>query len=828
MTFVHTGARHAGPDLESADARRLLSVADDDPAGWSRRRFLQAVAYGVVGGVAVSALDASTVPGLLPASLRDAWAATPIGPTDGILVVIVMFGGNDGLNTLVPYGNADYARVRGGLAVPGNQVLALDAAVGLHPNLAFLKSMYDAGQVAVVQGVGYPDPDRSHFSSMATWMAGRAGTGAPTSGWLGRWLDGLGDFDAFRAATIGTSVPLHMVGNVRRATGIPEYGGAFGSSGEEWEQRLYAGVRAYSAGVSGRGPWHDAIAATERDQLEVAATVSPLFTAPLPESEIVKKLTLAARLINADIGLRVLDVGWGDFDSHDNQPGMHPLRMAEFDEGLRQFFVSLDDAYRDRVTVLTVSEFGRQPYPNDSLGTDHGTASCLFTIGSGIQGGLYGQYPSLAGLRRWDGLAHHVDFRSVYATVLDGWMGGGADEILGGAFPRLGLFKNGPGAGGTLSPPPPALSGDYVALQPFRLLDTRNGIGGRRVPLGAGTTVEVETYGRGGLPSAGVTAVALNVTAVGGTEPSYFTVWPARETRPNASSLNFTAGQTVPNLVVMKPGAGGRIGIWNESGEVHALADVVGYFRESPNDRLLSLQPFRLLDTRNGIGAPRAKVGRGGTVSLAVAGVPGSGVPESGVDAVVLNVTVDGASAESYLTVWPHGEGLPNASSLNFVAGQTVANLVIAKVGAQGKVDIYNAFGQVDLIADVVGCFTAEALGRHRPVGPERILDTRNNIYRNGALDNRTFVMQVAGRAGVPATATAAVLNMTVTGPSATSFLTVWPSGRPMPTASSLNYTPGLTVANLVLVKLGPDGAIGIANAFGTAHVIADVVGYFD
>ncbi len=817
---------HAG-QLDAADARRLLSIDDNDPAGWSRRKFLQAVAYGVVGGVAVSALDSSVVPGLVPGQLRDAWAATPVGPTDGILVVIVMFGGNDGLNTLVPYGNADYYTVRGGLAIPRNQVLALDGNVGLHPNLKFVKSMYDVGQVAVVQGVGYPNPDRSHFSSMAYWMSGKAGTGAPTSGWLGRWLDGVGDFDAFRAATIGTSVPLHMVGNTRRATGIPEYGGAFGSSGEDWEQRLFAGVRAFSGGPSGRGQWHDAIARIERDQLDVARSVSPLFTAPLPESEIVKKLTLASRLINANIGLRVLDVGWGDFDSHDNQPAMHPLRMAELDEGLRQFFTGLDDAYRDRVTVMTISEFGRQPYPNDSLGTDHGTASCLFAVGSGIQGGLYGRYPSLAGLDRWDGLEHQVDFRSVYATVLDGWMGGGADTILGGSFPRLGFFKNGPGAGGgVLSPAPPALQGDFVPLQPFRLLDTRNGIGGRRLPLGAGTTVEVETYGHGGIPTEGVTAVALNVTAVGATASSYFTVWPGRDVRPNASSLNFSAGQTVPNLVVMKPGAGGRVAIWNEVGEVHALVDVVGYFRESTNDRLLSLQPARLLDTRNGIGAPKAKVGAGGTVGLTVAGV--GGVPSNGVDAVVLNVTVDGPTAESYLTIWPNGEALPNASSLNFRAGQTVPNLVIAKVGAGGKVNIFNAFGQVDLIADVVGCFTAQALGRHKPVGPERILDTRNNIYRNGVLNNQTFLMAVAGRAGVPATATAAILNVTVTAPSTTSFLTVWPSGQPMPTASSLNYTAGLTVANLVLVKLGPDGAINLANAFGSTHVIADVVGYFE
>ena len=813
---------------ESDAARRALSIDDRDPAGWSRRGFLQAVAYGVVGGVALSTLDSSAIPGLLPGHLRDAWAATPVGPTDGILVVVTMFGGNDGLNTLVPHGNPLYYSIRKGLAVPKAQVLAIDGNVGLHPKLPFLKSMYDAGQVAVVQGVGYPNPDRSHFSSMGIWMAGMSGNGAPTSGWIGRWLDGLGDFDAFRAATIGTSVPLSMIGNVRRATGIPEYGDSFGTGSEDYQTRLYQGVRSFSAGNAGRGPWHAAISTTERDQLDVSAAVNPLFAQALPKSEIVKKLTLAARMINANIGLRVLDVGWGDFDFHDDEPTRHPEKMAELDEGLRQFFTTLDDTYRTRVTVMTVSEFGRQPYPNDSLGTDHGTASCQFVVGAGVQGGLYGQYPSLAGLQEWDGLEHTVDFRSVYATILDGWMGGGADTLLGGAYPRLGFFRAAPGAGEPPpGPPPPALSGDFVPLQPFRVLDTRNGIGGRLTPLGAGTTVEIDTYGKGGIPTTGVTAVAMNITAVGASAASYFTVWPARETRPVASSLNFAAGQTIPNLVVMKPGVGGRIAVWNEAGTVHALADVVGYFRESTNDRLLPVQPYRLLDTRNGIGAPKARVGKDGVVSLKAVGVTGSGVPAAGVDAVVLNVTVDGASAESFLTIWPHGEPRPNASSLNFVAGQTVPNLVIAKVGAGGMVDIYNAFGAVDIIADVVGCFTAQALGRHKPVGPERLLDTRNNIFHQGVIGQTTLTMPVAGRAGVPAGALAAVLNVTVTAPTATSFLTVWPSGQPMPTASSLNYIAGLTVANLVIVKLGADGGVNLANAFGTTHLIADVVGYF-
>ncbi len=815
-------------DLETAEAFARLSVPDLDPAGMNRRRFLQAVALGLGGGAVLSAAEAALVPTLLPDELRSAWSAPPVGPNEGIVVVVFMLGGNDGLNTLVPYTDANYYGYRGGLAVPPDQVLAINGSVGLHPNLRFMKQMYDDGRVAIVQGVGYPNPDFSHFSSMGIWMKGSAVGGAATSGWIGRWLDGFSTDDAFRAATIGTSVPLHMVGNVRRATGVPRDGGGFGTADDAQDIRLYDAIREFSAAGAGRGVWHDAIAATERVQLEVASTTIPLFTQPLPEDKISGKLVLAARLINANLGLRVLDVGWGDFDSHSNQPSMHPSRMSELDTALRLFFTNLDDAYRSRVSVLVVSEFGRTPWANGSAGTDHGAGSVAFLVGHSVAGGLHGQYPSLANKRRWDQLDHHVDFRQMYASILGTWLGGDPTTVLGAAYGGLNLYASGPGAELPEAPAPPNLAGDYVPLNPFRVLDTRNNIGGRRVPLGAGTTVEIAAAGVGGVPSTGVTAVALNVTATGPTTESYFTIWPKGDARPIASSLNWSPGKTVPNLVVMKPGTGGKVNVWNESGEVHAIADVVGYFRDTGADRLLPVSPFRLLDTRNGIGAPLGPVGEGATLELQATGVAGSGVPADGIDAVVLNVTVDQPTTESYLTVWPSGEPFPTASSLNFTAGQTVPNLVISKVGAGGRVSFFNAFGSAHVLADVVGCFSSTALGRHHAVGPTRILDTRNGIGSSGKVTNTTLRLPVAGLAGVPGSgASGVVMNVTITGPSAESFLTVWPSGEGMPTASSLNYTAGLTVANLVIVKLGGDGAVNLANAFGDTHVIADVVGYF-
>ncbi len=812
---------------EAAEAYRRLSVRDDDPTGMNRRRFLQAMAIGLGGGVALSAADAALLPTLMPDRVREAWSAPPVGAHEGILVTVFAFGGNDGLNTLVPYTDANYYGYRGGLAVPPEQVLAINGSVGLHPNLTYLKQLYDDGRVAIVQGVGYPSPNLSHFSSMGIWMQGSNGGGAPTSGWIGRWLDGFSADDAFRAVTIGTSVPLHLVGAVRRATGVPDSAGAFGAGTEPQDLRMFQAIREFSAASSGRGAWHDAWAATARSQLQVASTIDPLLQRPLPEGPLVSKMALAARMINANLGIRVVDMGWGDFDSHSGQPAMHPARMSEFDAALRSFFTNLDDAWRSRVSVLFVSEFGRTPWANGSSGTDHGAASVSFLISPQANGGLHGQYPSLANKNRWDNLDHTVDFRQVYASVLSTWLGADPAAVMGAAYGGLALFATAPGPELPEAAAPPNLAGDYVALTPSRVLDTRSNIGGRRAPLGSGVTAEIPVLGVGGVPTTGVTAVALNVTATNSTTGSYFTIWPKGEARPIASSLNWNAGETVPNLVVMKPGVGGKINVWTESGDVDAIADIVGYFRDTGDNRFLPVSPARLLDTRNGVGGERRRVGPGESIDLTVTGVNGSGVPASGVDAVVLNVTVDQPTEWSYLTVWPTGEARPNASSLNYRAGQAVPNLVIAKVGAGGQVSMFNAYGSVNLIADVVGCFATGALGRHHSLSPTRILDTRDGTGRSGRIGVEQFSLGVAGVAGVPPQANGVVMNVTVADPDSGSYLTVWPTGESMPTASSLNYEAGVNTANLVIVKVGALGAVDLFNARGSTHLIADVVGYF-
>jgi len=813
------------PDISTQDALRLLTDPDNDPAGLDRRRFLQLMGWGVGAGAMMGGLGEVLAPDLLPGRLREASAAAPIGPTDGILVLVGHFGGSDGLNSVVPYTNSTYYAQHGNLAVPANQVLQLNSTVGLNPNLSFLKTLYDRNEVAVVQGVGYPNPDLSHFTSMALWMYGRAGSGYPTSGWIGRWLDGLGGGDQLlRAATVGQGLPLHLIGETRRGTSIPYWGVGFGGGDDEHDMFMYNAMRSFAASPSGRGPWHDAIATTVKGVIDVGQEVGPVFSRPLPESDMVKKLTVVARLINADLGLRVIDTAQDGYDTHSSQPGMFTDLLSDFDAGLRAFYTTLDDRFRSRVTIMTYSEFGRTSFSNDSDGTDHGTSNNHFVIGQGVKGGLYGQQPSLAGLQRWDRMPHHVDFRSMYGSVIDGWMGGGASTVLGGSFPNLGLFKAAPGVGVGTGSVPITVLGDFVGVTPARLYDSRSL--GRKLPLGAGTTAEVQVLGAGGVPASGVTAVALNVTATGATATSSFTVWPTGDSKPADANLLMPLTRSVPNLTIVKVGAAGRVNIANDLGEVHCVVDVVGYFRTAAGNRLAPVSPHRALDTRNGTGGRTGVIGANSSYDVTVRGI--GGVPANA-DSVVVNVTAVDPSANSWATVWPTGEARPNASSLNYVANQTVPNLVIAKVGSNGKISIYNFLGAAHFVVDILGYMSSAAPGRHFALPAAKLLDTRPSFGGGGPVGaNSTRTLTVTGVGGVPASGVSAVaLNIAAFNPTASTFITAWPNGEARPNASSLNPRAGIDVANLAILKVGAGGQVQLYNYLGSVNLVIDVVGYF-
>ena len=438
------------PDISTTDALRhlsapeaALSTSDHDEAHrLDRRRFLQLVGMGMgagmVAGPGSSLLDTALGNG------NTSWAAGPIGATDGILVVLGMFGGNDGLNTVVPITDGIYYDQHGDLAVPPADTLSINSTTGLHPELTVLKEFWDQDQLAIVEGLGYPNADLSHFNSMAKWMSGKP-SGLPTSGWVGRWLDGYlnGSKDLFAAAEVGHSLPLHMIGQASRATAIPANRPSFGARDEERYVRQYQTVRNLATGGTF---WQRQIGDAFVDQLDVAKKIAPSIPEELPEVDLVARLEVSARLINANLGFRVLTAGWGDFDSHAGQPEQHPIRMQELNAAVRRFYEVLDPAWASRVTFMTFSEFGRTSHSNDGAGTDHGTSAPHFVFGANVKGGMYGQRPTLGGLKRWERMAHHVDFRDYYGSVIDGWLGGGAFDVLGRNIENLGLFAQAPGS----------------------------------------------------------------------------------------------------------------------------------------------------------------------------------------------------------------------------------------------------------------------------------------------------------------------------------------------------------------------------------------------
>lgn len=832
------------PDISARDALALLSThdahrLDGTRDGFNRRSFLQMVGWGLGGGAVLSGLNAGVLPELLPDEWRQAFAGGPLGPTDGVLVIIGMYGGNDGLNTVIPYSNPRYYEYRNNIAIrpgtsPTTNLIPLNNDFGLHPNLSAVKALYDQQKVAIVHGLGYPNPDLSHFNSMAYWMSATVG-GIPSNGWIGRWLDGIGArADLYTAGSIGSSLPLHLLGQIKRGTAIPENGFGFGGDLEPHQTRFYNGIKSYSSQSAGRGVWHDAIAGASRGQIDLAQRMAPIFKPAITSGSLAKKLTVAARLINADLGFRVLDTSLDSFDHHSRQPYEHAQKMQELNDGVAAFFATLNPTFANRVTLMTFSEFGRTPWSNDSQGTDHGTAGAHFVIGGNVKGGLYGTPPSLSSstggrIERWGRINATMDFRSMYATMIDGLLGGGASTVLGANYEKLDLFRPADGPVGNFPTPTPGVpeptvpatpSGpaSFVGLAPARLLDTRDGLGA----IGQAATITLQVAGAGGVPTAAVAAV-LNVTAVSASVMSYLTVWPADVAKPNTSSLNMAGNDVVPNLVFSKLSAGGAVNIFNFAGESHCVVDVVGYFVEGAGSRFTSLSPVRILDTREGVGAPLAAVGQGQTIDLAVVGFGGVAADA---DSVVLNLTVTQPTASGFITAWPAGAAKPTASNLNFVPGQTVPNLVVAKLGAGGAVSLFNSAGSTHLIADVLGSFRSADGARLIALPPARVLDTRDGGGQ--PVLQTPITLRVVDRGGVPASGVSGVvLNVTATGGTADGFITVYPSGEARPNASNLNTVGGMTRANLVIAKVGVDGAVSLFNSAGAQHLIADVVGYF-
>lgn len=354
----------------------------------------------------------------------------------------------------------------------------------------------------------------------------------------------------------------------------------------------------------------------------------------------------------------------------------------------------------------------------------------------------------------------------------------------------------------------------FTPVGPLRILDTRAGGG----PVGPDSVYTLHVP----VP-AGATEAVFTLTATDATADSFVTAYADGTARPATSSLDFAAGQNTSNLVTAPIGADGSVDIWNHAGSVDLIADLAGYYSVGTSGTFQVTSPTRILDTRDGIGTPgqsTAQLGSGGTLGLQVSGI--AGVPSTGVTAVVLDLVATNSTDGSFLTAYPDGGALPNASNVNFGPSQTVADLAIVPV-TDGKVDITNHSGSVDVIADLYGYYTSGSGTTFNSVPPSRVLDTRptGQIGPDG-------VAQVSlAAAGIPSTATAVVVSIAAVGGTEDSFLTGYADGAPPPDTSNVNFAAGQIVSNLAVLPVGPNGTIDIWNHHGSVDVVTDVYGYF-
>jgi uncharacterized protein (DUF1501 family) len=364
---------------------------------------------------------------------------------DNVLVVVQMSGGNDGLNTIVPYSDDAYHRVRPAIGIPAAAVLKLNDRIGFNPALKGLNALYAQGRLAIVQGVGYPNPSRSHFEATQIWE-----TAAPDRpqqyGWLGRYLDrrypaGAKPPSLFEAVSLGDTLPAALVASHVEVPAIGALGAFSYNAGRDLAEKQSAGVL-YDGARAGQSPYLAMIASTARDAYhggDVLRAETAAFTnkATYPKDGFSAQLALAARMIGSTAGSKIVFVSIGSFDTHAGQRAQQDRLLGYLGDGLLAFYADLAAHGLDRrVMTMTFSEFGRRVTQNASNGTDHGTAMPLFVIGGGVKGGIYGDHPSLTDLDAGD-LKYAIDFRSIYATVIEKWLGRDPTPILGGAYPSI-------------------------------------------------------------------------------------------------------------------------------------------------------------------------------------------------------------------------------------------------------------------------------------------------------------------------------------------------------------------------------------------------------
>jgi uncharacterized protein (DUF1501 family) len=443
---------------------------NDDPSLKTRREFLRTTALGSAVTWTIPAFLANTFSALQSEAADKATQATT-GRDGTILVVLQMAGGNDGLNTVVPFANDHYLRARSRLRITADQTLKLDDGLGLHPNLAGFKSLYDSGKLCIVQGIGYPNPNRSHFRSTEIWHTASDANNFQQYGWLGRYFDnacsgcaptiginiGRQTPQAF-AAKKPLGISLENPENYRFVTNDPRGPGRMDETEQSYRklngadpeiiENDVADSGASIGAVSGATPHEGSVMDfLERTALDAQLSSDQIRAvgskvrnqATYPGNRLANSLKLVARLIGGGLPTRVYYVSQGGYDTHTNQAGAHERLLKELGDSVKAFVEDITaQGNADRVLVMTFSEFGRRVHENASGGTDHGAASAMFLAGGKIKAGLAGKYPSLAPADLVNGdLKFNTDFRSVYATVLENWLKTPSLPILGRKFARL-------------------------------------------------------------------------------------------------------------------------------------------------------------------------------------------------------------------------------------------------------------------------------------------------------------------------------------------------------------------------------------------------------
>jgi uncharacterized protein (DUF1501 family) len=439
----------------------------------TRRDFLRTTVLGGALSWTVPAFLSNTF-SALQAQAADSATQITTGRDGSILVVLQMAGGNDGLNTVVPYSNDYYHGARPRLGISPNDVLKLTDTIGLHPGMKGFKDLYDGGNLAIVQGVGYPNPNRSHFRSTEIWQTASDSEKFDKYGWIGRYFDNAcAGCDPTVGVSIGNQMPQAFA--AKTPTGVslqnPQsyrfMDGDGGAGSEESYRKLNGtdqepvmeaqgtadgGADGNSGGtigaISGSAPHTgSALDFLERTAMDAQVSSDKILEvsnrvqnkANYPQSQLANSLKLVARLIGGGLPTRIYYVSQGGYDTHTNQVNTQQRLLTELGDSVKAFTDDLRaQGNMGRVLIMTFSEFGRRVTENANLGTDHGAAAPMFVIGNKVRAGLLGRYPSLAPQDLFEGdIRYNVDFRSVYAGILEGWLKTPSAPILGRQFQPL-------------------------------------------------------------------------------------------------------------------------------------------------------------------------------------------------------------------------------------------------------------------------------------------------------------------------------------------------------------------------------------------------------